>query len=292
MTDHPDVLVVGAGPTGLALALQAHDHGARVRVVERRTDAFRPSRALIVHSRTLEVLRPLGVVESLLQRADTAPTVQLHLGTRVVPVGLDEMALPDTPFPHLTLLRQMDVETVLAEALADRDVTVERGIEVIGVRAGAKAAKPGVTLCSATSIEETRCGVVVGCDGADSAVRTLVGIGWQGAAYREEVLLADVELDGDLVPGVAHVGAGRRGLVFVFSLGERATWRLMATRPALGLSATTARADGPVPDGDLQGLLDGAGLAARITERRLVEPGTTPTSDRRPVSRRSGLHRR
>ena len=69
-----DILVVGAGPTGLALALQAHDHGARVRVVERRPEAFRPSRAMIVHPRTLEVLRPLGVTDALLARADTSPT--------------------------------------------------------------------------------------------------------------------------------------------------------------------------------------------------------------------------
>jgi 2-polyprenyl-6-methoxyphenol hydroxylase-like FAD-dependent oxidoreductase len=54
-----DILVVGAGPAGLALALQAHDHGAAVRVIDRRPEADRPSRALILHSRTLEVLRPL-----------------------------------------------------------------------------------------------------------------------------------------------------------------------------------------------------------------------------------------
>ena len=58
-----DLLVVGAGPTGLALALQAHAHGARVRIIERRPEARRPSRALIVHPRTLEGLRPLGVTE-------------------------------------------------------------------------------------------------------------------------------------------------------------------------------------------------------------------------------------
>ena len=73
MISRPDLLVVGAGPTGLSLALQAHDLGARVRIVERRPDAFRPSRALIMHARTLEVLRPLGVVEALLAKADIVP---------------------------------------------------------------------------------------------------------------------------------------------------------------------------------------------------------------------------
>ena len=111
MRREADILVVGTGPTGLALALQAHRHGAQVRIVERRAEAFRPSRALILHPRTLEVLRPLGVTDALLARADVAPQARLHLGARVARVHLDELSLPDTAFPHLTLVRQMDVET-------------------------------------------------------------------------------------------------------------------------------------------------------------------------------------
>ena len=87
----PDIVVVGAGPTGLALALQAHDHGARVRVVERRAEPFRPSRALIVHPRTLEVLRPLGVTDCLLASGEIAPSAHLHLGRREIPVRLGTM---------------------------------------------------------------------------------------------------------------------------------------------------------------------------------------------------------
>jgi 2-polyprenyl-6-methoxyphenol hydroxylase-like FAD-dependent oxidoreductase len=115
-----DILVAAAGPTGLALALQAHDHGAAVRVVDRRPDAVRPSRALILHARTLEVLHPLGVTQALLARADIAPAADLRLGARVVRVRFGDLALPDTAFPHLTLVRQMDVERVLADALAGR----------------------------------------------------------------------------------------------------------------------------------------------------------------------------
>ena len=69
MRERADILVAGAGPAGLALALQAHDHGAVVRVVDRRPEAVRPSRALIVHARTFEVLRPLGVTQALLARS-------------------------------------------------------------------------------------------------------------------------------------------------------------------------------------------------------------------------------
>lgn len=115
-----DLLVVGAGPSGLALALQAQAHGAHVRIVDRRTMVTRPSRALIVHPRTLEGLRPLGVTESLLAVSDTAPQADLHLGGQVVQVRLADLALTETAFPHLTLVRQQQVETVLIQALADR----------------------------------------------------------------------------------------------------------------------------------------------------------------------------
>lgn len=67
-----DVLVVGAGPAGLTAALQAHAHGATVRVVDRRAERIRPSRAMMLHARALEGLRPLGVTDELLDRADTA----------------------------------------------------------------------------------------------------------------------------------------------------------------------------------------------------------------------------
>jgi len=137
-----DILVVGAGPAGLALALQAHDHGAAVRVIDRRPGADRPSRALILHSRTLEVLRPLGVTQALLARADIAPTTDLQLGSRIIRVTLADLALPDTAFPHLSLIRQMDVERVLAEALADRGVQVERGTELAGVHDGPAGCGP------------------------------------------------------------------------------------------------------------------------------------------------------
>ena len=177
------ILVAGAGPAGLALALQAHDHGADVRVVERRQLAFRPSRALILHSRTLEVLRPLGVTQALLARADIAPTADLHLGHRVVRVRLGDLALPDTAFPHLSLIRQMDVETVLAQALADRG---DRG----GTRhrTGRGARWPGRACgrsCGrAGRRTEARFGFVVGCDGPASTVRSQAGIGWPGRTLR------------------------------------------------------------------------------------------------------------
>jgi 2-polyprenyl-6-methoxyphenol hydroxylase-like FAD-dependent oxidoreductase len=257
------ILVVGAGPAGLTLALQAHDHGAEVRIVDRRPAAFRPSRALIMHARTLEVLRPLGVNQALLAMSDTAPTADLHLGSRVVRIKLADFALPDTAYPHLSLIRQMDVETVLARALSDRGVEVERGTELLEARDERWGVR--TLLRSQGETDEDVFGFVVGCDGPASSVRAQAGIGWHGGPYPVEVVLADAELDGDLAECAAHVVAGRRGLVFAFRLGERATWRLLATRPASGDQLPFGQPGRQVGAAELQSLVDEAGFGARIT---------------------------
>jgi 2-polyprenyl-6-methoxyphenol hydroxylase-like FAD-dependent oxidoreductase len=257
-----DVLIAGAGPTGLTLALQALAHGARVRIVERRREAFRPSRALIMHPRTLEVLRPLGVTEALLARSDASPVVQVHLGRSVVPVRLHDLDLADSSFPHMVLIRQTDVETVLWHALADRGVQVERGVELVGLRDGVDDAH--AVLRRDRSREEIGCRYLAGCDGPDSTVRRLAGIGWRGGPYRQEVVLADLELEG-LTPGSAHAVPGRRGLLFLFPIGENATWRLLGTRPATPASAPPGQPGASVPAGELQHLIDEAGVTADVT---------------------------
>ncbi len=262
MTRPAGILVAGAGPAGLALALQAHDHGADVRIIERRHEADRPSRALIMHSRTLEVLRPLGVTQALLAKADIAPTADLHLGRRVVRVRLAGLALPDTAFPHLSLIRQMDVETVLAQALADRGIEVERGTELAGVHDDPQGVR--AVLRSGGIAAEAVFGFVAGCDGPASTVRSQVGIGWPGRPYPVEVVLADADLTGDLAGDSAHVVAGRHGLVFAFRLGEQATWRLLATRPARSDLTPFGQPGPPVPAAELQALLEGTHLGAQI----------------------------
>lgn len=258
-----DVLVVGAGPTGLALASQAHDHLARVRVVERRPERFRPSRALIVHPRSLEVLRPLGVTEALLERGELAPSVRLHLGSRVLGVELGKFAIEDTAFPNILFERQADVEAVLSQALARREVAVERGTELVDLRPGGDGVE--ATLSRAGRQERLWCRYVAGCDGSASTVRRLAGVGWRGGRYRQEVVLADLELEGDIEAGVAHAVAGRDGVLFVFAAGERATWRLLATRASGRAGRAAGEPGAPLSDQALQALLDDAGLAARIT---------------------------
>jgi 2-polyprenyl-6-methoxyphenol hydroxylase-like FAD-dependent oxidoreductase len=165
----------------------------------------------------------------------------------------------------------MDVEEVLCAALEQRGVQVRRGVELLDATTDGPGAR--VTLQRDGGTEEAACRFVVGCDGPDSTVRRAGGIGWRGGPYREQVVLADAELGGDLTPGVLHVVVGSAGLVFVFALGEGATWRILATRPDRGDRPGRPERHGHPPFGqpghevpaeDVQGLLDAAGLGATL----------------------------
>ena len=104
---------------------------------------------------------------------------------------------------------------------------------------------------------------VAGCDGPASTVRAQAGIGWPGRPYAAEIVLADAELD--LASDAAHVAVGRHGVLFAFPLGERASWRLLATRPAGPEQLPFGSPGPPVPMGELQELIDQAGLGVRLS---------------------------
>ena len=152
---------------------------------------------------------------------------------------------------------------MLAQALADRGVPVQRGTELAGWHEEAGGVR--AVLRSQAAVSEARFGFLAGCDGPGSTVRAGAGIGWPGRPYPVEVVLADAELDADLAADAAHVVAGRRGLLFAFPLGELATWRLLATRPAGADRLPFGQAGPPVPVAELQALVDQAGLGAQVS---------------------------
>jgi 2-polyprenyl-6-methoxyphenol hydroxylase-like FAD-dependent oxidoreductase len=259
-----DVLVVGAGPVGLTLALQSSQHGAHVRLVERRPTAFRPSRAMILHPSTLDGLRRLGVTDALLARAATSAQIGVRLGTRELMVELDTLALANRPFPRPVLVRQSDVEAVVAAALTERGVVVERGTELIGVQQGPELVTAELRQSDAR-IEHVPCRYLAGCDGVHSTVRRLSDIECSGGSYRAEVVLADIELRQVAAPTLTRALVGPEGLVLVFPLGEYATWRLLATRPTERYAAPVGVSGPPVAMEELQQLLSGTGWPLIIT---------------------------
>ncbi|WP_256098677.1 FAD-dependent monooxygenase [Streptomyces agglomeratus] len=244
-----DVLVVGAGPTGLALAAQLHAYGARFRIVDRHLDRARESRALAIQPRTLEALAPFGVTDELIARGNPAVQLRMHLPGRTVRLPLFDLGVADTPYPFLLFLSQAETESVLCGHLDEAGTTVERGTELLELTtAGAYVA---CRLRHRDGTEENvNARYVVGCDGAHSTVRSQAGIGFEGHAYPQTFLLADLEVDG-LERGAAHAYMTEAGMLFFFPLGSPASWRLLAMRPPGGPDT-----EGPVELRQLQALVD------------------------------------
>ena len=258
--DPLDVLVVGAGPTGLTLAAQLRASGATVRIVDRQLDRVHESRALAVQPRTLEVLRGLGVAEDLVGRGNDAVWVQLHAGGRVVGIGLFGLGLDDTAYPFLLFVSPAETEQVLGDHLAGRGTPVERGVELTAFQ----AQDDGVTCAlrhRAGRTEQVVARYLVGCDGAGSTVRRGAGVPFQGGGYPQTFALADLEADG-LDRDAAHAFLGQEGIMLFFPLGRPASWRLLAMDPTLKGRREPAR---PAL-GELQALADtftGGGVRLR-----------------------------
>ena len=222
-----DALVVGAGPTGLALAAQLRAFGARFRIVDRLTDRARESRALAVQARSLELLQTLGLGDALVARGRTSTMLALHLdGRRVAEVALGEIGATDTRFPFILFVSQAETEALLGDHLAAAGVAVERGVALVGVERGEDRVR--CTLRHDDGREEqVQTRYLVGCDGAHSTVRAAAGIPFEGDSYPQSFVLADVEADGPLVAGAINSFAGRGVAMFV-PLGRPATWRVIA----------------------------------------------------------------
>lgn len=227
-----DVLIVGAGPTGLALAAQLRRYGARIRIVDRQLDRVHESRALAVQPRTLEVLAGFGTVaEQMVAGGNPAVRLKLHTGDRAAAVELFDIGVEDTAYPYLLFLSQAETERVLIEHLGEHAVDVERGVELVGLDTAGEAVDCTLRRGEGGEGDEetVTARYVVGCDGAHSTVRQAAAIPFEGRAYPQTFVLADLEADG-LEPGWAHAFLSARGMLFFFPLGTPATWRLLAMR--------------------------------------------------------------
>lgn len=244
-----DVLVVGAGPTGLALAAQLHAYGARFRIIDRHLDRARESRALAIQPRTLEALSPFGVTDELVARGNPAVQLRMHLPGRTVRLPLFDIGVADTPYPFLLFLSQAETESVLGGHLAAAGTTVERGTELLDM-----TAENAYAACrlrhQGGGEEKVTARYVVGCDGAHSTVRDRAGIAFEGYAYPQTFVLADLEVDG-LEKGAAHAYLTEAGVLFFFPLVSPANWRMLAMRPP-----GETDAESPVELGQLGAIVD------------------------------------
>jgi 2-polyprenyl-6-methoxyphenol hydroxylase-like FAD-dependent oxidoreductase len=183
------VLVVGAGPTGLTLAVALASRGARVAIIDRQAEGANTSRAAVVHARTLEALEQIAVSSRLTARGLKIPTFAVRDRDRIL-MNVDFSHLP-TRYPYTLMISQAITESILVDRLR------ELGGEVLRPRAlaGLEQDAEGVSAVLDDG-SRFRSRYVVGADGMHSKVRELAGIGFAGASYAESFLLADVRLSG------------------------------------------------------------------------------------------------
>jgi 2-polyprenyl-6-methoxyphenol hydroxylase-like FAD-dependent oxidoreductase len=210
-----DVLVVGAGPTGLTLGVEMLRRGVGVRIVDRADRPHPHSKAIVLWPRALEVFRRIGVVEEILDRALPLPAANYYSDDRLVArMAFD--TLPGSRFGSPVCLPQEETEAVLAKAFRDLGGEVEFGVSLTWLRQDATGVD--ALLDERGTATETRVPWLVGCDGAHSAVREQAGISFEGATYQQTFLLADGRCETGLAHDEAHYFMTSTGVLVVVGL--------------------------------------------------------------------------
>ncbi len=213
-----EVLIVGAGPTGLVLASWLSAQGVRVRIIDKSAAPGTQSRALAVQARTLELYRQLDLDKAAVEQGFPNPRLNLWVrGRRRARLSLEDAGRRLTPYPYVLIHPQDRHERLLNARLEGFGVRVERQTELLGF----EQTTDGVTALvrRADGGEETvEAAYIVGCDGARSTVRGVLGTGFPGGTYAQLFYVADVDVEGPIANGEAHVSLDSSDFAAVFSI--------------------------------------------------------------------------
>ncbi|SNS90432.1 2-polyprenyl-6-methoxyphenol hydroxylase [Noviherbaspirillum humi] len=242
-----DVLIVGAGPTGLMLACQLAKRNTRVMIIDRNPGPSVQTKALGVQARTLEIYSHLGIAQRAVELGKRATGACMWVnGKRVARVPLGDIGSDLSPYPFLLILGQDDNERLLGAVLQDQGVQVQwdsRLVDLSQTPEGvlAKVARPD------GSIVEIAAGWVAGCDGARSTVRDLCNIPFSGAPYQHVFYVADTRAIGSMAPDELNVYLWRGGFHLFFPLRGANHWRVVGIVPPELRSRDTLDFDAVAP---------------------------------------------
>lgn len=226
-----DVLVVGAGPTGLMLANQLVRRGVRAVTIDRHDGPSLETRALGVQARTLEIYAQLGIVDRALSlgKRGTGGNIWAD-GERRARVALSDAGDRVTPYPFILILGQDDNERIMGDNLRAIGGSVEWNTELVSLTQKADSVTAELKTPDG-SLRKISAAWVAGCDGARSTVREACGIAFAGAPYEHVFFVADTEMTGSMVPDEVNVYLFRKGFHLLFPMRGKDHWRLVAILP-------------------------------------------------------------
>ena len=226
-----DILIVGAGPTGLMLANQLGRRGVRAMIIDRHAGPSLQTRALGVQARTMEIYAKLGIVDRALELGKRGTGANIWAqGRKMARVPLGEAGKDLTPYPFIFILGQDDNERIMGDRLRDWGLSVQWNTELAGL--DQESGQVTASLRQADGlIRKITAAWVAGCDGARSAVRELNGITFPGAAYEHVFFVADVEVLGSMVPDEVNVYLWKQGFHLFFPMRGKDHWRVVGIVP-------------------------------------------------------------
>jgi 2-polyprenyl-6-methoxyphenol hydroxylase-like FAD-dependent oxidoreductase len=269
-----DVLIVGAGPVGTALAIDLTRRGLTTRLIDKAEHGFDGSRAKGIQPRTLEVFEDLGALDDALAGGARYPLLGIHLGPLTVPwrmLGSPHAGDPGVPYPHTWLIPQHRTDRALHDRLTAVGATIDYRCELRELSQTADAVTATITTPEGTDTITTR--YVVGADGAASIVRKQAGIGFVGSTDEaDRMLIVDAAADG-LSRNRWHIWPGLRGqFVGACPLPHCDQFQWM-----IKLGPSEARATPPVDEQQITSI-----IRARTGNKRLRVHDITWTSVFRP----------
>ncbi|UOA25421.1 FAD-dependent monooxygenase [Pseudosulfitobacter sp. DSM 107133] len=224
-----DVLIVGAGPTGLVLALWLQAQGVGVRIIDKAGGPGTTSRAMVIHARTLELYRQMGMADAVVAAGHPSRVVNMWArGKRRARIDMRDFGGDITPYPYLLIFPQDQHEAFLCDQIARRGLTIERNTELLeaedtGDQVTATLRGPDGTteVCTAR--------FMVGADGAASTVRKGLGGSFDGGTYQALLYVADVEVAQDTFNGNVHLSFDETDFLLVFPYGTEGKMRLVGS---------------------------------------------------------------
>ena len=224
-----DVLIIGAGPTGLALALWLSKLKIRVRIIDKTSAPGTTSRALAVQARTLELYRQLDLSDAVVENGHRVAAANFWVrGEPVTRLPLTGIGEDLTPYAFLEMFPQDKHEQLLIERLHTFGVEVERSTELEsfdetgdGITARLRLPDGRQEACQACYI--------AGCDGARSIVRKTLDTGFPGGTYQQIFYVADVQASGPALNGELHLDLDDADFLAVFPMDAQGRARLIGT---------------------------------------------------------------